>query len=329
MKQIVKRCLGRLAISSAARTPRIRSLLKPIGLRCAQGLFGERIVEILHDGRPLRLTHLDECYLAFQIFWHGIDFYEPITRALLKELITPASTFMDLGAHLGFFSLDTGLSIPGTHIVAFEPNPKNFRILKANAAANDLPHMVCEPFAISDRNGTATLYLTESDMSASLMKNFQIEDTVQIAEIEVQTTTLDHYAQAHEVRGPLVLKVDIEGCESAFFNGAAQTIASFKPDIILEVLYEQDPRIVGHLKSLGYRFYPVTDQGLVELEAPKLIKRFPFLFLNHLLSARPKPELEAIFNRVRAQTQTINLLNTSKHFPPSEWPALWPSEANS
>ena len=74
---------------------------------------------------------------------------------------------------------------------------------------------------------------------------------------------------------------------------------------------------------MGYRFDPITDEGLVEVKAPKLVKRFPFLFLNYLLSVRPRTELTAIFEGVRARTKQLNLLNTSKHFPLEEWPALW------
>jgi hypothetical protein len=144
----------------------------------------------------------------------------------------------------------------------------------------------------------------------------------------VPTASLDHYLEQHEIRGPLVIKVDIEGHESAFFRGASHTIAAKKPDIVLEVLYDQDPRLISELKTLGYHFYPITDQGLVELEAPRLIKRFPLLFLNHLLSARPREELAGIFNRAREATRNLNLLETSKHFPKEKWPHLWPGDSS-
>src|SRR5204862_662117 len=134
--------------------------------------------------------------------------------------------------HGGLFALTTAISNPAVNIIAFEPNPKNFRMLRANATANSLTSLKCEPFAISDRSGMATLYLTESDMSASLMKDFQAQDTRQIDKIEVPTVSLDDYVQQHPLRAPLVIKVDIEGHEPAFFRGADKTISTFKPDII-------------------------------------------------------------------------------------------------
>jgi FkbM family methyltransferase len=328
MKKLIKQLLGQSVISVAELFPQTRGLLRPIGIRTSQELFGERTVTIncTATQQALRLTHLDDCYLAFQLFWHGADYYEPITRTLLQLLLRPGDTFLDLGAHVGFYSLTVGLSFTGVTVIAFEPNPKNFRILKANVAANRLGGVICEPLAISDLEGSGTLYLTESDMSASLMKDFQAEDTKQIDNIQVSTVSLDRYLQQRRIQGPMVIKVDIEGHEPAFFRGAAQTIARYKPDILLEVLYEQEPAVVSHLKSLGYRFYPITDEGLVELEAPRLIKRYPFLFLNHLLSTRPKQELAGIFKRLTEAVRGINLLNTSKHFPKEHWPALWESD---
>jgi FkbM family methyltransferase len=328
MKRALKKTIGLALITAGCGLPSTRPIFKKLGLRCAHRLFGGRTVTLPDiDSSPLKLANVDDSYLAFQLFWHGVNYYEPITRALLCELLEPGATFLDLGAHLGFFSLTAGVRKSDVDVIAFEPNPKNLRCLKANAAANGLKKIVCEPLAISETEGTATLYLAESDMSASLVKGFQAEDTRQVGELSVQTTTLDRYLSDHSVRDPLVIKIDIEGHERAFFRGAKRAIATRKPDMILEVLNAQDPESIALLKGLGYRFYPITDRGLTEIDAPDLVKRFPFLFLNHLISVRPKEELALIYARVLNRTRNINLLETSKHFRPDEWPDLWPLEA--
>jgi FkbM family methyltransferase len=322
-----KKALAYGLVSLAQQLPTMRRHLKPLGMLISPQVFHNRIVSIpMQAGSALQLAHLDESYLAFQLYWRGLDYYEPITRELLQRLLRPGDTFLDLGAHIGFFSLSVGLSVSGLKIIAFEPNPKNFRILEANAAANHLENILCEPLAISDSEGTAVLYLTESDMSASLMKDFQAEDTRQIGNIEVRATTLDNYLRHRNIDGPLVIKVDIEGHEPAFFRGVTATLATQKPDIILEVLYDQDPVLISWLKSLGYHFYPITDEGFIELEAPKLIKRYPFLFLNHLLSVKPKREIATLFDGVAGAIASLNLLETSKHFPKAIWPLLWQDE---
>src|SRR5262249_35842561 len=118
--------------------PAIRPVLARIGMRTSQGLFGKRMVSIkFSNGLSFRMRNVDETYLAFQLFWHGGDYYEPLTRSLLSSLIKPGSTFFDIGAHVGFFTVTTGIS-GEIRIVAFEPNPKNFALLQANVAANNL-----------------------------------------------------------------------------------------------------------------------------------------------------------------------------------------------
>jgi FkbM family methyltransferase len=327
MKQVLKAIVGRGTLAIANCVPQGRRSLSLLGLRTTQDLFGNRVVSIkLDDNRAFKLAGVDATYLAFQLFWHGSDYYEPITRLLLAQLLKPGATFLDIGAHMGFFTITTGVSCRGIQIIAFEPSPKNFRALKANVKANGLRSVRCEPLALSDRDGAGTLYLTESDMSASLMKNFQTEDTRQIGQIPVQTVSLDRYVEKNGLAGPLVIKVDIEGHEAAFFSGAARTIAKAKPDIILEVLYDPDPKLVQWLRDLGYRFYPITNEGATELPAPTLVKRYPFLFLNHLLSTRPRPEVEELFGRIQPRVRRLDLRHTSKHFPKEQWPLLWKME---
>src|SRR5262249_18393724 len=158
------------------------------------------------------------------------------------------------------------------------------------------------------------------------MKDFQEEDTKQVGSIEVPTISLDIYFKRNAINGPILIKVDIEGHEPAFFRGAAETIAKYRPDIVIEVLYEQEAEVISRLKSLGFHFYPITDESLVELEAPKLVKRFPFLFLNHLASVTPKAELTAIYAVVLEKIRRVSLLKTSKHFPTEQWPLLWEDE---
>jgi FkbM family methyltransferase len=324
MKRLIRKIAGHTVLSLAIRIPQTRRLLSGAGIRASHGLFGQRVVTIhVPDRGCLKLCGVDENYLTFQLFWHGAEFYEPITSAVLRQLLGPGTTFLDIGAHVGFYTLYAGLFCKCARVVAFEPNPKNFQLLKANVAENHLEIATCEPLAVSDQKGPATLYLTESDMSASLEKGFESQDTVQIGELEVRTVPIDDYLEQHALTGSLAVKVDIEGHELAFFRGARRTLANHKPDIILEVLRELDPAIVSELKQLGYRFYPITDQGLMEEDRPHLVKRCPFLFLNHLLSTRDIKELRSVFDKASAETRHIDLHRTSKHFPKSQWPLLW------
>src|SRR5947209_4755960 len=94
MKRIAKEVLGRCVIPVAELLPTSKKFLRRLGLRTSQGLFGQRIVSVqFANGRCFRLTHVDESYLAFQLFWRGGQFYEPLTRVLLEAALRPGDTF--------------------------------------------------------------------------------------------------------------------------------------------------------------------------------------------------------------------------------------------
>lgn len=316
LKAILKQAVGKPLISVAEAFPAVRPAMKHLGLRTTEKLFGPREVTIpMPSGQPLKLTHLSDNYLSFQVFWRGIGYYEPITGLVLQELAKPDHTFIDIGANVGLFSLMVSHARPGIKVIAFEPNPKLVGILQANVVANGFEQIRCEPVALSDRDGTARLFLHESDMSASLLSDFQRESNSREDSTEVQTVSLDSYLSRHSVRPPLVVKVDVEGHEEAFLEGAKQTIATHKPDLILEVLKDFSTASISMLKTAGYRFYPITDQGLVESPELRSVPPKPFYFFNHLVSAKAKSEVAAIFRRIEEKVRKINLYETSKYQP--------------
>jgi hypothetical protein len=70
-----------------------RSCLDRIGITPAH--FGNRVVRvpIRKGSEPLLLTGADDVHLAFQLFWRGIDYYEPFTRTVIEGLSATAESF--------------------------------------------------------------------------------------------------------------------------------------------------------------------------------------------------------------------------------------------
>jgi FkbM family methyltransferase len=228
---------------------------------------------------------------------------------VLEELVQTADTFLDIGANIGFFSLLLAVKQPGLRVVAFEPNPKLYRLLQRNVALNGLHQIICEQQAISDAEGTAVLHLTNSDMSASLRSDFAFE----VTEVtRVRTTTLDSYLSRNPPRGGLVIKIDVEGAELAAFNGARNTIAALQPDIIAEVAIPIDSSLGATLRECGYRFYSITDEGLTDRPALQPVVRENYLFLNYLLSTRHPNTIAELSHRIRKGARALDLSQTSK-----------------
>ncbi len=311
----IKTSIGNSLLSICESWPSSKRFLRKLGMRTSKEWFrGKTVTVQMREGRQFRLSSMGDNYLSFELFWRGADYYEPITNRLAQELVGAGDTFIDIGANVGFYTLTMATIHPGLQIVAFEPNPKNYSLLQGNVAANKFKNISCEPMAMSDTEGVATLFLSESDMSASLQPGFE---TQAAPPISVPTTTVDHYLAWHPAQGRIVIKVDVEGHEEQFLAGAHRTIASCRPDIIAEVTAPYEKHVEQYLTGAGYRFYSITNRGLLPRVSmvPAIYGRF--VFLNYLLSARPPEEIAAIFERIRPGVEQLDLRETSKFVSPA------------
>ena len=243
-----------------------------------------------------------------------MDYYEPFTRTVIEMLSPRAEVFIDVGANIGFFSLVAGVLSPRLKVVAFEPNPKMFALLLEHKRVNGLSNLTAEPLAVSNSDGTGQLFLSSSDMSASLQPDFQADFNPACGSVFVERTTLDSYVRRHGVSGSVLLKVDVEGHDKAFLEGAWGTITELRPDIVLEVLGDFDPCALEQFKRSGYGFYRITHQGLIESKAVTLTRIGDFVFYNYLFTTKSAGELEEISRTMRERARHIDLYRTSK-FP--------------
>jgi FkbM family methyltransferase len=307
-----KRFLGRVLYGVASALPFARPGLARWGRRTKPEWFRGYSARVRSraTGQRLRLASVGENYLSFELFWRGLDYYEPLSAALMATLVDSTDLFVDVGANMGVHSLRLAAARPDLRIIAFEPNPKLHALLQANLRANRFRNVAVEPFALADAEGIRPLYLSQSDMSASLDHGFEPNHA---GVVSVPVETLDRYLEAHGAPNRrFVLKVDIEGFEPAFFAGAANTIRRCRPDIIAEAAVPYPSATIELLYRCGYRFRQITDEGLLPCVVPAARVRGPLVFLNCLLTARPSAELEDISADLRAFARRLDLNQTSK-----------------
>jgi hypothetical protein len=151
-------------------------------------------------------------------------------------------------------------------------------------------------------------------MSASLEGDF---DDNQAGAVPVRTISLDAYVARLARPGRLLIKVDVEGHEPAFFAGARRTLAAHRPDIVAEAARPYPAGTIAVLRGLGYSFYQITDRGLGPCATPQPAVRGPLVFLNCLISVRPRIELDALFERLLPEMRRLDLWQTSKHVAPA------------
>ncbi len=122
---------------------------------------------------------------------------------------------IDIGAHHGAYAIVIGkmLQIKGGILIAVEPNPGSFEILKQNVALNNLQDTVfCEKFAVSDKAGKLHMLLDDSQS--------RLSSAPQKAEsISVDVVTMEQLLSKHKLREISLLMIDVEGAELPVLRG--------------------------------------------------------------------------------------------------------------
>jgi len=158
--------------------------------------------------------------------------YEADNYAFLQQQVKPGMHIIDIGAHLGLFSVcSSQLTGPKGKIICFEPTPETFTVLKETLRLNNCENTTAIQAAVSNREGTATFYVGNKSVSNtnSLVKNKPEKET---SGYEVKLVTIDSIVAEYAIH-PSVIKIDAEGAELDVLKGGIKTFKELKPVLIL------------------------------------------------------------------------------------------------
>jgi len=160
---------------------------------------------------------LDE-YISEQIRWHGI--WEPLETEIIVRLAPLFDLFLDVGANIGWFTALAREIMPsGATVHAFEPDIRNFALLKENAGRGDRVQVHPVAVAVSDAVGTARLYRAATNLGDHRL--YASEEGRSSDEVPV--TTLDRYFSGRALP-PRLVKMDTQGSEAKILRGAKATL---------------------------------------------------------------------------------------------------------
>lgn len=177
------------------------------------------------------------------------------TLALMRRLLAPGDTFVDVGAHVGLHSLVAANAVgPDGQVIAIDPQPYCCERVLTNAALNGLTNILVIVAAAGEIDGFVTLHSQQrGDHTRLTLTGEGIADLP--ARFEAPLARLDTLAARHEL-GPIkLLKIDVEGYEAEVLMGAAGSLAVTE-HIIFEILpgapQAKTEQIVRTLNDLGF-----------------------------------------------------------------------------
>jgi FkbM family methyltransferase len=162
--------------------------------------------------------------------------YERLVADVAKKVIKPGNTVVDVGAHIGYFTLLFAKLVGDNgKVYAFEPNPDNFGLLRKNIEVNGYNNVVLEQKAVNSMNGYCKLYFDK----------IFVDENIESTDItDVECIRLDDFLKNTNVD---FIKIDVEGSEYDVLKGMEHILENNKN---LKIITEYSPY---HLKAAGIK----------------------------------------------------------------------------
>ena len=187
--------------------------------------------------------------------------YEPSLFRLFRRELRKGDVFVDVGAHIGLHSMSAARRLRrlgGGRVIAFEPTADSAAAIRRLAGAHGVEVTVVHA-ALGAGEGEVEIRSDPDydDADAGVRSQFAAGEVVARAPI----TTFDRWAAGEGLDRADIVKIDVEGAESAVLEGMQDSMARYRPRLVVAELKErimQRARVEGDdvrrlLASAGYR----------------------------------------------------------------------------
>jgi FkbM family methyltransferase len=219
----------------------------------------------LPGGQRLQMWCPEPESILNAIHYRGWAGEEPETLPLWLALAERARTVLDVGAHVGHFSLVAAYANPDACIIGFEPLARIAERFRGNVTLNRL-NVGLRQCALGRTPGRLPFFAYEEHgmpSSSSLSREFMESANQPLVAVDVEVSTLDLEDIPDAV--PVLMKIDTETTEPDVIAGGRNYLNRTKPVMIVEVLAEHDTSGALHsaLQEAGIDFdsYLLTGEG--------------------------------------------------------------------
>jgi len=219
------------------------------------------IIKTVSFGSLKIKLHIDD-WIQQNIYFLGE--YEGAELKLLNQHLASNSTFIDIGANFGLYTLSASKKITNSgKIICFEPYPENYQALMNNISINNLSKITAENKAVGDSQGKLKLYYQPNENNLGMVSASYIENSV-VHEVEV--ISIDEYLKTQPLNKIDLIKIDVEGFEYQVLSGMKKALSTYSPKILIEIFDVDDSNIDGQkahnfLTQLGYKKHFIDDNG--------------------------------------------------------------------
>ena len=207
-----------------------------------------------------------------QLYWLGELGWEPELMRWWRRLCAQSASIVELGANVGYYTVQGAVAAPGARYVAVEPHPTSLEVCRGNLDLNGVTSVeLIQAAAVADSAVHSVPILVPAEQLATPTVAFVaggselppdmargVNATIDVPAVDVRSLVV----------GADLVKLDVEGQEHALLAAAREELLAGRPTIFVEML-PGTPQLRAVLADLcstgGYRCYVPLDDGLVEL----------------------------------------------------------------
>jgi len=210
----------------------LKSVVSPFIPKRIKNIFGKKVF----DDRPsvLKIGSFDGFQVAYRartadeaviedsfghdIFFAGVPEYQAADDHII----------IDIGAHIGAFSLLASSRVPRGKVYAVEACEDTFNFLQVNVALNRAENVSVHHLAITDARGTSTLYYDSGNWGNSVVAHLSQRSE------RVQSCSLTDFMEDNSIQHCNFMKLNCEGAEfPILLNTPSGVLRKFEMVLIL------------------------------------------------------------------------------------------------
>jgi FkbM family methyltransferase len=214
--------------------------------------------------------------------------YEQDELDMQLKLINDNDNVFDIGANLGWFSLQISRFKSSTKVFAFEPIIDTYNTLVYNILINNFKNIIPYNFGFSRESGLFDFFIDSNLSVNASLANVTGSDSV--AKIQCFTKNFDEFVHSNSLKVDFI-KCDVEGAEYLVFLGATEVLKEQKPIIFTEMLRKWSKKFNYHpndmilfFKELHYQCFIIKNNKLCEfdiVDQSTVETNYFFLHLTH------------------------------------------------
>ena len=232
--------------------------------------------------------------------------FEKAELRFVEKCLAPGMCVLDIGAHHGLYTLLASKRVgSGGKVIAFEPSPRERRLLARNLRLNSASNAQIEPFALGHEPSKAELFLVQGgEDGCNSLRPPAVTASTKTETVDVKS--LDGYLEKAGIVKVDFVKLDVEGAEREVLLGAQRLLGvASRPVILAEV---QDLRtepwgypareILQILDRAGYDWFRILEDGCLALDRIEIHDKH----YDANLVAIPRDRVADVFDRLAQQS---------------------------